>query len=89
MIIDYTATDEQVLATGLVSKRVLVLSKQWFTRPSNNKGFEMQDLDLSYAMSVWDARERVALAQLVVANPGKPVHFPPVHPTMGVVPIPA
>lgn len=88
MIVDYSATDEQVLSTGLVSERILALSKQWFMRPSNDKGFEMQDLDIQYAMAIWDAREKVALAQLIVANPGRPVHFPPTSPTMGFVPNP-
>lgn len=90
MILDYTATDEQVLATGLVSERVLELSKQWFMRPSNGKGFEMPDLDLQYAEAIMLARDKVSLAHLVVANPGKPVWFPPAvseyTPYMGFVP---
>jgi hypothetical protein len=35
----------------------------------------MPDFDIPYAMSVWDARDLVALEKLANENPGKAVHF--------------
>jgi hypothetical protein len=78
MNVDYRATDEALLR--FVSPRVLEMAKQPFLRPG---GF---DLDIPYAMAVWDAKDRVSLAALVINNPGMPVHFPPHAPYMGFVP---
>jgi hypothetical protein len=50
-----------------ISKEHRELAKQPFIRPG------AQDFDMGYAVSVWDARERVELERLIEENPGKSV----------------
>lgn len=51
----------------LVEERIRELAKQPFIRPGATI------FDIPYAMSVWDARLRVELAEKVAMNPGKAV----------------
>lgn len=79
MNLDYNVTDEQLRTFG-VPERIVTLAKQPFLRPGG------QDLDLPYAMAVWDARDQVSLAALAINNPDvRHVVFPPHAPYMGLV----
>ena len=71
MNIDYSVTKPALLAYG-ISERTITLSEQPFMRPGQI------DFDIQYALAIWDARDRILLAALVINNPTeKYVRFPP------------
>lgn len=55
------------------------MSKQWWMR----KG--QVDFDMQYALSIWDAKDKVNLASLAINNPNENVHYPKDDPYMGLV----
>jgi len=66
----------------IASKRIRHLAAQPFVRPGATV------FDIPYALSVWDARLRVELAEKVAANPGKIVRVcEGGEPVMGFVPL--
>lgn len=79
MKIDYQVTEQQLLDYGL-SMRIITLAKEWWMR----KG--QVDFDIQYALSIWEAKDKVNLAALAINNPQlKSVHYPPHAPYMGMV----
>lgn len=59
-----------------VSPRIIELSRQTFLRDG------AMDFDNAYAVAVFDAKTRVGLAEMIIANPGNSVRFG----NMGYVP---
>ncbi len=73
------------MSVQLVSARIRELAKQPFIRPRNYHPWEgWGEFDMQWALSVWDARERVQLEELANANPGQNVRLP--NDSMGYCP---
>ncbi len=76
---NYEVTREELLAHG-ISQRTITLAEQTFMRQGQ------VDFDIQYALAIWDARDRVSLAALIVNNPTeRSISFPPGRPYMGLV----
>lgn len=72
-------TDQELIATGMVTEKILSLARSKVLRPGE------VNLDNSYVNAVMNAHDREMLAMLIVKTPGQSVSWPLSNPYMGRV----
>lgn len=78
MILNFEATDEQLIAAGMNPQRLRIANMRF--EPA------FHTTPLYHFNAVWDAWDEREMYALAVNNPGVPVRFPAHAPRMGFVP---